>query len=125
MKLVNTIIRIVLGVLLLFFGLNKFLNFMPPFDFGDSIGAEKLFNAYIESGYMLQLIGAVEAIVGLLLIINKAVPAALLAFLPIAVNILLFHGILDPANIAPGVLVSLLMTYLIYKNWGHYKHLFK
>ena len=124
MKLADTIIRIVLGLLLLVFGLNKFLNFMPPFDFGESIGAEKLFNALIDSGYMFKLVGVVEAIVGLLLIINKAVPAALLAFLPVSVNIILFHGVLDPMNIAPGILVTVLMTYLIYKNWGQYRHLF-
>jgi uncharacterized membrane protein YphA (DoxX/SURF4 family) len=125
MKIVNTIIRIVLGLLLLVFGLNKFIGFLPNFDFGDNVGAANLFSAFIDSGYMLPLIGGVETIVGLLLVIKKAVPAALLAMLPISVGIILFHGVLDPANIAPGALVAILNVYLIAKNWSHYSHLVK
>jgi len=125
MKIVNTILRIVLGVLLLLFGLNKFFNYLPAFDFGDNVGAANFFGALIDSGYMLPLIGGVEAIVGLLLVIKKAVPAALLAMLPISVGIILFHGVLDPANIAPGAAVAAINVYLIAKNWGHYSHLVK
>ena len=121
MKIVNNIPRILLGLLLVIFGLNKFLNFMPPFDFGESVGAKNLFNALIESSYMFKLIGMLEIIVGLLLLIKKAVPAALLALLPISVNIILFHAVLDPVNIGPAVLVAGLNTFLIIKNWGHYR----
>ena len=96
---------------------------MPPFDFGESVGAENLFNALIESSYMFKLIGMLEIIVGLLLLIKKAVPAALLALLPISVNIILFHAVLDPVNIGPAVLVAGLNIFLIIKNWGHYRSL--
>lgn len=125
MKIVNTILRVVFGLILLFFGLNKFFNYLPPFDFGENVGAANLFNAFIDSGYMLPLIGGVEALVGLLLVIKKAVPAALLAMLPISVGIILFHGVLDPANILPGLIVTILNVYLIARNWGHYKNLVK
>lgn len=125
MKLVNTILRIALGLLLLLFGLNKFFNYLPAFDFGDNVGAANLFSAFIDSGYMLPLIGGVEALVGLLLVIKKAVPAALLAMLPISVGIILFHAVLDPANIAPGALVAILNVYLIARNWDNYRHLLR
>ena len=125
MKIVNNIPRILLGLLLLIFGLNKFFNYMPAFDFGDNVGAENLFNAFTDSGYMWILVGGVEAIVGLLLVIKKAVPAALLALLPVSVNIILFHAVLDPANIGPGILVAGLNTFLIIKNWDYYRSLVK
>lgn len=123
MKLVNTIIRIGMGVMLLAFGLNKFFWFMPDFDFGDDIGAKTLFQAFTDSGYMWPLVGGLEAVVGILFIIKKAFPAALLALMPISVNVVLFHAVLNPASIGPALVVALVNFYFIYKNWSHFRHL--
>lgn len=123
MKLAHTIIRIGLGLMLLVFGLNKFFWFMPDFEFGDNIGAANLFEAFTDSGYMWPLVGGLEAIIGVLFITKKAFPAALLALIPISVNIVLFHAVLDPPNIAPALLVAVLNGYFIYRNWSYYKDL--
>jgi putative oxidoreductase len=123
MKLVNTIIRIGLGVMLLIFGLNKFFWFMPDFEFGQDVGAANLFQAFTDSGYMWPLVGGLEVVVGLLFITKKAFPAALLALLPISVNVVLFHAVLNPANIGPALLVAVVNLYFIYKNWSNYRHL--
>ncbi|WP_405211223.1 DoxX family membrane protein [Dokdonia sp. Asnod2-E02] len=123
MKLAHTIIRIGLGLMLLVFGLNKFFWFMPDFEFGDNIGAANLFQAFTDSGYMWPLVGGLEAIIGVLFITKKAFPAALLALIPISVNIVLFHAVLDPPNIAPALLVAILNGYFIYRNWSYYKDL--
>lgn len=125
MKLVNTIIRIGLGLLLLVFGLNKFFWFMPDFEFGDNVGAANLFQAFTDSGYIWPLVGGLEAVVGILLIIKKAFPAALLALIPLSVNIVLFHAVLDPPNIVPALLVAIFNVYLIVRNWDQYRHLVK
>ncbi len=124
MKLVHTIIRIGLGLMLLAFGLNKFFWFMPDFDFGDNLGAKNLFEAFTASGYMWPLVGGLEIIVGILFVIKKAFPAALLALIPISVNVVLFHAVLDPPNIGPALLVAVLNGYFIYRNWNSYRHLF-
>ncbi|WP_035335290.1 DoxX family membrane protein [Dokdonia sp. PRO95] len=123
MKLAHTIIRIGLGLMLFVFGLNKFFWFMPDFEFGDNIGAANLFQAFTDSGYMWPLVGGLEAIIGVLFITKKAFPAALLALIPISVNIVLFHAVLDPPNIAPALLVAILNGYFIYRNWSYYKDL--
>ncbi len=123
MKLVNTIIRIGMGVMLLTFGLNKFFWFMPDFDFGQDVGAANLFQAFTDSGYMWPLVGGLEAVVGILFIIKKAFPAALLALIPISVNVVLFHAVLNPANIGPALLVAIVNFYFIYKNWTNFRHL--
>ncbi|EAQ39819.1 DoxX family membrane protein [Dokdonia sp. MED134] len=123
MKLAHTIIRIGLGLMLLVFGLNKFFWFMPDFEFGDNVGAANLFQAFTDSGYMWPLVGGLEAIIGVLFITKKAFPAALLALIPISVNIVLFHAVLDPPNIAPALLVAILNGYFIYRNWSYYKDL--
>ncbi|WP_299761617.1 DoxX family membrane protein [uncultured Dokdonia sp.] len=123
MKIVNTIIRIGLGLMLLAFGLNKFFWFMPDFEFGENVGAANLFQAFTDSGYMWPLVGGLEAIVGILFITKKAFPAALLALIPISVNVVLFHAVLDPPNIGPALLVAIVNIYFIYKNWNNYRHL--
>ncbi len=123
MKIVNTILRIALGVMLLIFGLNKFFWFMPDFQFGEDIGAATLFQAFTDSGYMWPLVGGLEVVVGLLFITKKAFPAALLALLPISVNVVLFHAVLNPANIFPALFVAVVNLYFIYKNWNNYRHL--
>ncbi len=125
MKILNLILRLVLGLLLVVFGGNKFANFLPPFAFEEGGKAQAFFGALIDTGYMLpHLIGGLEVVVGLLLLINKWTPFALVALVPISVNIILFHGVLDPANIGPALLVAGINTYLIIKNWDSYRPMF-
>ncbi len=125
MKIVNTILRIGLGLMLLVFGLNKFFWFMPDFQFGEDIGAANLFQAFTDSSYMWPLVGGLEVVVGILFITKKAFPAALLALIPISINVVLFHAVLNIANIGPALLVAVLNVYFIYKNWDSYRHLVK
>jgi len=122
MKKLILILRILLGVLLILFGSNKFIGFLPDFEFADP-NAGILFAA-LAGSYILKTVGLIEVIVGFLLVINKAVPFALVLLAPISVNIILFHATLDPANIGPGVFVFIVNTYLIYTHWNNYKSLF-
>ena len=125
MKILNLILRLVLGLLLTVFGINKFADFMPPFNWRGDVAAETFFTALIDTGYMMPLIGGLETVVGLLLLTNKWTPFALVALVPISVNIILFHGVLNPANIGPALLVAIINTYLIIKNWDSYRAMFK
>jgi len=124
MKIVNLILRLVLGLLLTIFGINKFADFMPAFDWRGDVAAETFFTALIDTGYMMPLVGGLETVVGLLLLTNKWTPFALVALVPISVNIVLFHAILNPSNIVPALLVAGINTYLIIKNWSSYKTMF-
>lgn len=125
MKIVNIILRVALGGLLVVFGLNKFLGFMPDFEFGTYLGAKNFFDSLTATGYMWPLVGGLEITVGVLLIIKKAMPAALLALLTISINIVLFHAVLDPPHIGPALAVALLNAYFIYINRTYYKPLIK
>ena len=58
------------------------------------------------SGYVLQIVGFLEIVIGLMLLINKAVPFALLLLAPISVNILLFHLFLDLPGIAGAIVIA-------------------
>jgi len=116
------ILRILLGAMLVLFGINKFIGFLPEFEFANPEAG--VFFGALASSYVLKTVGLIEVIVGFLLLINKAVPFALVLLAPISVNIILFHLTLDPANIGPAIFVFLVNTFLISKFWGKYKPLF-
>jgi uncharacterized membrane protein YphA (DoxX/SURF4 family) len=117
------VLRVFLGLLLLVFGANKFLGFMPAMEMPAPAG--KLMGAMMESGYLFKLIGATEIVIGLLLLFKKWVPFALVVLAPISVNIIFFHLFLAPKGIAPAALVALLNIVLIYANWNKFKTLFQ
>jgi uncharacterized membrane protein YphA (DoxX/SURF4 family) len=119
---VTMALRIVLGLILIIFGANKFIGFMPSPELPEAAG--NFMGALAKTGYMFPLMGAIEVIVGLLLILNKWVPFALILLAPLAVNMIVFHLKLAPAGIGPAALVTILGIVLIYANWDKYKALF-
>lgn len=104
------IARILLALILLFFGLNGFLQFMPPpKDMPQNI--MNIMGALMQAGY-LQVVSGTMVLVGLLLLINCFVPLALALLAPIIVGILTFHIRMAPSTIGPGIVVLLLELYL-------------
>ena len=88
-RIATVIVWILLGLMLLVFGLNGFLNFMPqPKDRPQEI--INVMGALMNAGYMT-VVSAVEVIVGVLLLTNRFVPLALALLAPIVVCILTFH----------------------------------
>jgi len=131
MKIVNIIIRTLLGVMLLAFGLNKFFWFLADFDFTGYPQAEYLFNSLryswsepVGKGYIMSLVGLTEVVVGLLLVLKKWVPFALVMLVPISINIVLFHAFVNVPNIGPAIFVAVVNAYLMYKNWNAYRSMF-
>jgi uncharacterized membrane protein YphA (DoxX/SURF4 family) len=118
------ILRIILGLGLIFFGLSKLMhfNFMPTHIYtGD---AAIFIDSLSNTGYILKVVGVFELFVGLLLLFNKWVPFALLLLAPITLNILLFHLFMDTPGLIIAVVVLALNAILIYKHWKVYRPLF-
>ncbi|MCR6655295.1 MAG: DoxX family protein [Opitutus sp.] len=107
-----TIARWVLGLPLLVFGLNGFLNFIPQPETPLPERAMAFSVALVESGYMMQLIGATHLIVGVLLITNRFVPLALALFAPFVVNSVAFHLFLENTGLVPALVFAALEIYL-------------
>ena len=122
-KKIQKIIQIILGLILIIFGANKFIGFMPAPELPE--GAANFMGALVDTGYMFPLIGIIEVMVGLLLVFNKWVAFALILLAPVAINMILFHLKLAPGGIGPAALVTILNMVLIYTNWDKYKLLFK
>ena len=120
-KKVTMILSLLLGLVLIVFGLNKFLNFMPmpPME-GD---AAEFMGALGKAGYF-PILGVLEVFIGLLLITKKWTGFALVLLAPLAVNMLIFHFNYDMAGIGAAAVVSILTIALFYANWGRFKSLF-
>ncbi len=111
------IVRIFLGIVLLFSGANKFFEIVPnpEAEFLDSFG---------EVSYLLTFVGALEIAIAVLLLAKKWVAFSLILLAPISINILLFHLYVHPSTIAPAVVIALFNAILIYKHWPQYRPLF-
>lgn len=107
-RIATTIARLLLGLPLVIFGLNGFLNFIPPPATPLPEPAMAFATALANSGYMLPLIGVTQLVVGVLLLLNRAVPLALVIFAPFIVNALAFHVFLEPSGLPmTGVFLAL------------------
>lgn len=115
--------RLLLGLILVVFGLNGFLHFMPEPSYSEP--AAHFLGALAESGYLFPLVLAVKFIVGFLLLVDRFVPLALVLLAPIVVNIIGFHLALAPASIGPGALIAGLNLYLLFAYRSSYEPLLR
>ena len=116
------LVRIVLGIILVVFGSNKFLHFLPlPPATGS---AAEFMNSLGATGYIFPFVGILEVFIGVMLLLKKWVAFVLILLAPISINILLFHLLLDIPGTIIAFLVAFLNGILIYKRWKHYSPLF-
>lgn len=114
------VLRILLGLFVLVFGLNKFLHFIPDFPLeGD---AATYFGALINSKTLV-LVAIVEIVAGLALITNKFGALLTLILMSVSVNAVLFHATLDPANIAGALVLLVLNIAVLFGYKDQYKAL--
>lgn len=117
------IVRMLLALILLTFGLNKVLNFMPFPPMPEE--ARKFMGALVESGYIMYVVAIVEIVSGISLLIDKLSSFWIIVVFPILLNAFLFHLFLDIAGIAGALLAISLNVYLMIKYFNDYKGLFK
>jgi uncharacterized membrane protein YphA (DoxX/SURF4 family) len=118
-RIITTIVRLLLGVMFLVFGLNGFLNFIPaPKDLPPDLVTVS--TGLMKGGYMT-VVSATEILVALLLLTNLFVPLALALLAPIVVGIITFHIAIAPATIVPGIVVSVMELYLAWAYRGAFR----
>ena len=114
------VLRILLGVFILVFGLNKFFNFIPMDPPTGDAGA--YFGALANSK-TLMLVGIVEIAAGIALLLNKFGALMALILMSISINAVLFHLTLDPANSAGAIVLLVLNIIALYGYKDKYKDL--
>jgi putative oxidoreductase len=122
MKIVTLIARLLLGLICVVFGLNGFLNFlsmgpMPTGLAGQFIGALFLSHYY-------WVVAALQIAGGVLLLVNRFVPLALVLLGPVIVNILCYHLFLNHAGAPPAVVVTILWFIVFYGKRQYFSGIF-
>jgi len=116
MKIVVLIVRLLLGLLFFVFGLNAFLQFLKGAIPGGLAG--EFLQTLFQSHYVLA-IGAVQALGGVLLLINRYVPLALTILGPVIVNILLYHLLLSHEGVG-GALIVVASWFVLFFHYRQY-----
>ena len=125
MKIAMLIVRTLMGLLLVFGAVAYFLMVMGLFPAPEMPdGAMKTFNdGLAASGYFFTLLKLTELVCGLLLLVGRFVPLAMVIISPVIINILLTHTFLAPSGIGPGLFLAAGNIFLAYYYWDAFKPL--
>ncbi len=115
MKIVSFIARFLIALVFIVFGLNGFLHFLPQPSKPPSELAGEYFRVMMGSHYLM-FVFALQLLAGVLFLFRRTVPLALVIAGPLIVNILLFHILMNPEGIGPGLVVTVLWFVIF---WHH------
>jgi putative oxidoreductase len=122
MKIFVLISRILLGLIFLTFGLIGLLSLVPKQPMPD--GLMKQYVDVLSASHYTQIVSAIEVASALLFLINRFVPLALVLIGPVIVNILLFHILMAPSTILPGLVVTILWFIVFYAHRSAFSGIF-
>jgi uncharacterized membrane protein YphA (DoxX/SURF4 family) len=114
MKIAAMIARLLLGLIFLVFGLNgvhPFLPMPPP-----PSGLAGQFMIALAASHYYVVIALVQVIGGLLLLVNRFVPLALIILGAVIVNILCFHIFMAPSGLPGAIVVAVLWVVVAMRN---------
>ena len=122
MKIVTLIARILLGLIFVMFGLNGFLNFLSTGPMPTGLAGQFL-GALVQSHYYW-VVAVLQIAGGVLLLVNRFVPLALVLLGPVIVNIICFHVFMNPSGAPPAAVVTVLWLIVFYANRQHFSGIF-
>lgn len=122
MKILTLIVRLLLGLIFVVFGLNGFLNFlsmgpMPSGLAGQFVGALVL-------SHYFWVVAALQIAGGALVLVNRFVPLGLVLLGPVIVNIILYHLFLNPTGTGVAIVVAILWLIVFYGHRQYFSGIF-
>ena len=112
MEIVILLVRVVLGLIFIVFGLNGWFHFIPlPPRQGR---AAEFIGAMIGTGYF-NVILILQVVGGLLVLIGISVPLGLTLLGPVIVNIMMFHLFMDRKGIGLALFILVLSLFLLWQ----------
>ncbi|KVV14887.1 DoxX family membrane protein [Flavobacterium sp. TMP13] len=122
MKIATLIVRVLIGLLLLYASISYFLNLMPEPEVNGNFKAFNL--GLVASTYLMPLAKSIELLCGLAFLVGRYVTLANILILPITVNILFINYFMTPDGLAIAILLFIGNLFLIYSYRNNYKSLF-
>jgi putative oxidoreductase len=114
MKIVTLIARVLLGLVFVVFGFNKFVMFIPAGPM--PVGAAGEFTKLLMSTHYIYVVGFFEVVGGLLVLVNRYVPLGLALLAPVMVNIVAFDVLMGAGGLSIGVVVWILWLLVAYRH---------
>lgn len=112
MRIATIIARVLLGLIFVVFGSNAFFHFLPMPPPPPNL-AGNFVKVFVGSGYVY-VVGGMQVLGGLLLLIGRFVPLGLTILAAVIFNILVFHALMEPEGLGPGVVVTILELFLLW-----------
>lgn len=122
MKIAALIARILLGLVFVVFGANGFLNFIPMGTMPTGTAGQFL-AALFQSHYVL-IVSAIQLAGGVLLLVNRYVPLALVLLGPVIVNIFLYHLLMDRSGLVLAIVVVILWAIIAFRHRQNFSGIF-
>ena len=122
MKIAALIARLLLGLIFVVFGLNGFLNFLSMGPMPTGV-AGQFIGALFQSHY-LHAVAAVQVMGGLLLLVNRFVPLALVLLGAVIANIFFYHLFMNFEGIPMAILVLILWLIVFYRHRQYFSGVF-
>jgi putative oxidoreductase len=117
MEIALLIIRVLLGLLFVVFGLNGWFHLIPlPLREGR---AAEFLGAMVHTGYF-NVILLLQVIGGLLLLTGISVPLGLTLLGPVIVNIVMFHLFMDRKGLGLALIILILSLFLLWQHWASF-----
>lgn len=108
-------------ILIVFVGMDVFGWEPPPI----SEDAKPLWDAIVESGYIMPVVMAVYLVSGIAFLLDRYVPLAAVLLMPVSLNILLFHSFLNPRSVPFAVTFFLANSALLYIHRYSYREILR
>ena len=122
MKIATLIARLLLGLIFVVFGLNGFLNFINMGPLPSGLAGQ--FIVVLAQSHHLWVVAGLQVVGGVLLLVNRFVPLALVLLGPIIVNILLYHMFLHPTGMPLAIVVTILWFIVFYGHRQYFSGIF-
>ncbi|MVT06714.1 MauE/DoxX family redox-associated membrane protein [Chitinophaga tropicalis] len=107
------------GLMFVNAGLDKFFHYMPmPKDMPEKM--VKAGMAFMEIGWLMPLVGAIEILGGLLLIFPRTRALGAIVILPVLAGILLANIFLAPSGLPIALALVAIILWVIIDNWEKY-----
>ena len=123
MKIAYLIARLLLGLVMVIFGSNVYLQFMPAGQLPPGPLAD--FTHALFTSHYVYAIGVFQVVPGILLLLNRYVPLALALLAPVIVNICFIHIFMAPSGLPLAAVVVILWLVVFYRVRGAFSGIFR
>lgn len=123
-NLVSTIVRVIFGVMMVGSGIGMIVLGGFPIEY-ENATANQFMQAMVETGYFVLFLALVKIVCGIAFITNRFLPLALVIFMPVSINMVMFHIFLEPITGIGAYIVLAMNVYLMVKNIEAYRPLLK